>query len=109
MTPEGAVVKSCLDYLAIRNIFAWRNNSGAVKPKRADGSAGFLRFGYVGSADILGILPGGRFLAVECKAGRGKLSDAQRVFLDRIRFEGGLAIVAYSLDDLIAGLKEPHK
>lgn len=71
MTPEGAVVRSCLDYLAVRGIMAWRNNSGATHTERKDGSRGFVRFGRVGSADILGVLPGGRFLAVECKAPRG--------------------------------------
>ena len=103
---ETAIVKECLDYLAIRKIFAWRNNSGATRPKRADGTTGFLRFGYVGSSDILGILPGGRFLAVECKAKGGKLSDAQQTFLTRITESGGLAIVAYSYADIFKAFKE---
>ena len=106
MTPEGAVVSACLDYLAVRGIHAWRNNSGVSRPERRDGSRGFVRFGHVGSADILGVMPGGKFLAVECKAPRGNLSRHQIEFLDRVRQEGGVAIVARSVDDLIEQLQE---
>jgi len=29
-TPESAVLRACLEYLALRWVYAWRNNSGAV-------------------------------------------------------------------------------
>lgn len=62
-----------------------------------------------GVPDILGIyrLPGetaGRFLGIEIKAPRGKLSSAQEQFLNIIREQGGIAILAYSVDDVIRGL-----
>lgn len=103
-TPESAVVSACLAYLQVNRIMAWRNSTGATKTTRADGSTGFLRFGSVGSADIIGILCDGRFLAVECKSAKGKLSDPQRVFMADIRKYGGVAIVARSMDELAAGL-----
>lgn len=106
MTPEGAVVDACLGYLRIRHINAWRNNSGAVKHERSNGSHGFIRFGKVGSADILGCLPDGRFLAVECKAGRNGLTNQQREFLDNINKCNGLAICVRSVDDLIQVFEE---
>lgn len=59
-----------------------------------------IRFGQVGSADILGVLSNGRALAVECKVGNNKLSEAQEDWLRRFSEAGGMAIVAYSLDDL---------
>jgi len=65
-----------------------------------------VRFGRRGQADILGFMPDGRFLAVECKASDGKLRPEQELFLGRVRRAGGVAIVARSVDDLIAGLKE---
>ena len=100
-TPEGAVVRSCLDYLAIRGIFAYRQNTGAAKTE----SGSYVHFGLVGASDIVGILPGGRFLAIECKAGRGKTTLDQEQYLARVREAGGCAIVARSVDDLIeAGL-----
>ena len=102
-TPEGLVVQACLEYLHLHKIMSWRNNTGAVKYKNAKGAGRFLRFGYVGSSDIIGILPDGRFLAVECKAST-KLSEAQRYFLADIRKNGGVAVVAHSVEDVAAVL-----
>ncbi|MDR0731206.1 MAG: VRR-NUC domain-containing protein, partial [Treponema sp.] len=62
--------------------------------------------GLKGSSDILGLLPGGRFLAVECKAPDGRLSPEQRQFLADIKAQGGLAIVARSCRDIEAALTE---
>ncbi len=100
---ESAIVRACLDYLAIRGIVAWRNNTtGIYDPTR---KAFRTNAGRNGISDIIGILPGGRFLAVECKAGRGKLSPAQVEFQRDIIQQGGLHIVAYCVDDLINGLE----
>jgi hypothetical protein len=55
-----------------------------------------------GSADILGCLPGGKFLAVETKAPAGRLSPEQLEFLEKIRGIGGVAIVAHSAWELDA-------
>lgn len=105
MTPEGRVVSACLEYLKVRGVMAWRNNSGAVKYKNGAGRDRFLRFGYVGSADIIGCLPDGRFLAVECKTETGRVSEAQRFFLADIRKFGGVAVVARSVEDVAEVLK----
>ena len=72
MTPEGAVVRACLDYLAIRQIVAWRSNTVGVYDKAREVYR--PNTGRNGVADILGCLPGGRFLAIECKAGRGMVA-----------------------------------
>lgn len=104
MTPEGRVLAACLDYLHARKIFAWRNNSGAVKYQNAEGRGRFLRFGYVGSSDIIGVLPDGRFLAVECKAEKGRVSEAQRFFLSEVTKLGGVSVVAKSIEDVAAVL-----
>jgi hypothetical protein len=102
MTPEGAVVKACLDYLEIQDIFAWRNNTGALRDRRNR----LVRFGKTGSADILGILPSGKMLAVECKDRYNTLTDEQKKFLTEISHNGGCAIIAWSVDDLIKGLQQ---
>jgi hypothetical protein len=102
--PENAVKNACLEYLKICKIMAWSNNTGAVKYKNGAGRDRFLRFGYVGSADIIGCLPDGRFLAVECKAEKGRLSEAQTSFLASVKECGGVAVVARSIDDVAATL-----
>lgn len=88
-TTEAGVLKACLQLLDLRGIFAWRNNSGALP--NAEGRP--VRFGKPGSSDIFGILPGGRFLAVECKRPGGKPTATQAVFLESIRVAGGVALV----------------
>jgi hypothetical protein len=65
-----------------------------------------MRFGLKGSSDIEGILPGGRFLAVEVKAPGGRLSPEQREFLERVRELGGLALVVKSWRELDDALRQ---
>jgi hypothetical protein len=101
-TPENRVKAEVLKYLKLRRIKAWSNPSGAVRIRPGK----FMSFGLKGSADILGCLPGGRFLAVEVKAERGRLSPEQRQFLAGIRALGGLAVVARSYRDIEAALLE---
>ena len=72
---EGDIISSILKYLKCRKVKAWRNNTGA----RLMGS-GWVRFGMKGSPDIIGILPGGKFLGIEVKTDSGKLSlDQERL------------------------------
>ena len=100
---EKSVKTECLEYLRLMNIFAWNNPSGAVKV----GDNRFMSFGFKGSADIIGLLPKtGRFIAVECKSDKGKLSEAQEEFLNKIKDMGGIAIVARSFKDIEKVLTE---
>jgi hypothetical protein len=103
MKEESHVVNACLDFLHIKKIFSWRNNTGAIKI----GKDRFIRFGYVGSSDIVGVCPDGRILCIECKRPNGgRLSEPQKNFLDRINVSGGIGIVVHSVDELIKELKE---
>jgi hypothetical protein len=88
MTPENCVKAEVLKYLKLRRIKAWSNLSGAVRIRPGK----FMSFGLKGSSDILGLLPGGRFLVIECKAKGGQLSPEQREFLSDIKVLGGMAV-----------------
>ena len=101
MTPESGILAACIHYLHRQEIYHWRNNTGAVQitPGR------FMRFGKVGSSDILGCLPGGRFLAVEVKAPEGRLSPEQKQFLADIQALGGLALVIRDWKELDKALR----
>lgn len=59
-------------------------------------SAGLCR----GSADLVGYTSDGRFLAVEVKTGRVRVTREQLAFLGAVRMRGGVAGVARSVDDL---------
>ena len=77
---EAEVIRAVGEYLSVRRIPYWRNNTGAYKEGKR-----FIRYGITGSSDFIGICPDGRFLAVECKRpATGVLSAAQREFLDLI-------------------------
>ena len=95
------LVMACLQVLWGKRIFAWKNNSGsALIHKR------FVRFGEPGSPDIIGMLPNGQFLGVECKIGRDILSLKQREFHQKITDNGGMVVVAHdSVDDLLNALE----
>jgi hypothetical protein len=99
-TPEGIVLSGCLRYLQRRGIYHWRNSVGAVRI----GPGRFMHFGLKGSS---GILPGGRFLAVECKAPEGgRLSPEQRQFLDEVKALGGLCLVVKDWKDIDNALRK---
>lgn len=99
---EADVMKDVDQTLSAYNIFHWRNNTGVTRIGKR-----FIRFGYPGSADWLGICHDGRFLAVECKRPRGgRLTAEQRDFLACIRRYGGVALVVTGVDDLLKKLKE---
>lgn len=101
VTPEGRILADCLRYLQIRGIYHWRNSTGAVRiaPGR------FMRFGKVGSSDILGCLPDGRLLCVEVKAPDGRLSVEQKQFLADVRNLGALALVVRGWRELDEALR----
>ena len=101
VTPEGRIKAGCLQYLKRRGLFVWNNPTGAVRIRPGR----FMRFGKVGSSDILGCLPGGRFLAVEVKALDGRLSQAQQEFLEKIRGLGGMALVVRGWRELDIALR----
>ena len=96
---EGQVVNACIRWLLLNKCFVWRNNTGSYKP---EGSNRFIRYGCKGSPDIIGLTPSGRFIGVECKFGKGKLTELQEAFGERIEDSNGIFIVAYSVDDLEA-------
>ena len=100
---ENAVLQSCLALLRLHGIFAWRNNNHATY----DRTKGVYRrhVGLRGVSDVLGVLPGGRFLALEVKRPGGKASAEQKLFLDAVRAGGGLALLVSDVKQLEEALK----
>lgn len=64
-----------------------------------------IRFGLVGSSDILGVMPGGRFLGVEVKVGSNTQSDEQTRFQAAVEAAGGLYVLAYSVEDAVEAVR----
>ena len=66
-------------------------------------------FGRAGIPDIIGCM-GGKFIAIECKAGKGKTTALQERELEWIADAGGFAFVARetNLDELKQLLEKLH-
>ena len=94
---ENQIQREIREYLGTRDdIIVYRNNVGMSKV-----GAGWISYGLaIGSADLIGITSTGRFVAIECKAERGKLSADQERWLKLVETMGGLVIVARSVEDV---------
>jgi hypothetical protein len=105
---ESDVLSAVLTALSLHPRVAWhaRMNSGAGKIVRKGGMSQFMRWGFPGCPDVLGQLrgPHGTLLAVECKRPSGEVTPEQTAFLECVRANGGVAIVARSVDDVIKAL-----
>lgn len=98
-TPEGAIKKQICDWLAYQKCFFWIQQAGKI-PGRINKSK-YLRNGI---SDILGVW-NGRMLAIEVKAPGNKPSSDQTEFINAVNASGGIAFVAYSLEQVIEEIK----
>ena len=94
---ESQVLKACLDLLAYhpKIAFAYRQNTGAVKIDKR-----YVKFGTRGQPDIVGMLKGGRYLAVEVKRPGKAPTAEQNAFLYAINKDGGFGCWVDSVERL---------
>lgn len=86
--------------------WAARMNVGARNMAAPGERERWVQFAFRGCADIIGMLRGGRFLALECKSASGRVTTEQVEFLGLVARHGGLGIVARSVDDVVRALEE---
>lgn len=96
---EKATQRAILQYLALRKIFHWRNNSGAFKNPKGH----LYFFGTTGSPDIFAIIKG-QIYGIEVKDIKGKQNDNQIEFQKGFEKAGGVYILARSLDEVLKEL-----
>jgi hypothetical protein len=94
---EKDIQSAICDYLTARRHFFWRNNTGAFKTERG----GFIRFGAVGSPDII-LVHTGRPYFLEVKRPKTKQSPDQVSFQKEAKKAGALYAVVRSIDDVQA-------
>ena len=100
---EKQIQKLILDWLRWNKVFCWKSNNVGIYRKDTNH---YIPVGLKGVADILGIINGGVFLAIEVKSGKGKVSPYQREFLQNITDNGGVSFVARCLEDVKLSLKD---
>lgn len=104
---EKEVQNSIMDYLLYKRYFVWRNNNVGLFDVKSKSFMRMPKYAMKGVADILGVLPDGRFLAIEVKRDKTcKPSIEQKEFIDKVNNNQGVAFVATSIDDVVKELKE---
>ena len=93
---EALLQKLILDYLRLHGYLAIKVNNGGVYIKKLDR---YMKSPQRGISDIL-FWGHSIFGAIEVKVKPNKPTAEQEQFLADMRYRGGVAIVAYSLDDV---------
>lgn len=116
---ERETQAAVLDFLRLHPSVAWvhRFNTGSgylinarlyrelvARGYLREQDARYMQFGFPGCPDVLGMLRGGRFLAVEVKRAGEHPTDEQQAALDGINGGGGLGFVARSVEDIAEAL-----
>lgn len=101
---EKEVSKTIKEYLAVLEklgLIVWwsRINSGTLS-FGSRGKKTWVNLARAGTPDFLAMKKGGQFVAIEAKSSKGKLTDVQASVLNKIRVNGGLAIMARSVSDI---------
>jgi hypothetical protein len=99
-TPEAKVTTACDAYLKLLGILTIRTNAGSWSDEKGN----MIMGAKGGTSDKTLLLPGGRFAALELKAGTNTLSDAQKRYKARVVALGGLFIEARCKEDVRAAL-----
>lgn len=112
MTSESTLQDQVRAEAARSGIYLWRNNSGVLPDARGVP----VRFGLgndsqrlnkvLKSSDLIGIMPDGRFIAIEVKkpgwiGPRTERERAQKAFINLVRKQGGVAGFVSSMEDAL--------
>jgi hypothetical protein len=104
---EKHVQNAILNFLSLHRVFVWPNKTqGTFDPKKKVFRRPTSRHWINGVADILGVTPKGRIIAIEVKRPGERPSDAQKEFLFDVSNRGGVAFVATSIEDVEQKLNE---
>lgn len=96
---ESNIQRLVMLALSEAGCLVWRNNTGRYQT--ADGRV--IQYGLcVGSSDIIGVTPDGRFLAVEVKAKTGRPTKQQILFINAVLKAGGIAGIVRSPAEALA-------
>lgn len=98
MSKANELTQQIIKHIFDQGGFAWRSNTVGI----FDARRGLFRAGAKkGVSDVIGLIHG-RFIAVEVKIGRDRLSPEQEGFIANVRHAGGIAIVAHSFEEFLS-------
>jgi hypothetical protein len=96
---EHEIQQQILDWLKLKRIFHYRQNSGGIKK-----GSHFVKFGAPGAPDIICVIKG-QYVGLEIKRVNAHQSRQQFMFQGELEKAGGRYILARSLDDVMDALK----
>lgn len=87
------------------DLVLWRNHVGV-----ASVNGRMQRFGLCkGSADLVGIGPGGRFFCLEIKTPKGRIDEDQYLFANLVKNRGGFHAFVRSIEEAVAALETARR
>jgi len=106
---EKEIENAILQYLSLayisNGVFFKNQSVGIFDRNKGVFRRPMNRYHIKGSSDILGCVDG-RFIAIEVKGAKGRLSLHQKEFLNNINEKGGLAFVARSINDVKTNMEK---
>jgi hypothetical protein len=95
-TPEGNIVDAICEYLTLKRHFFHRNNTTPIYDTTKGAFRAMPKYARKGAPDIVCVHQG-KYIGIEVKGAKGKLSDDQYAFGHDLTLAGGTYIVARSL------------
>jgi len=94
--PESDVLELCVRWFKKKHIYMRRHDVGA-----GDFGYGYATYGIMGAGDLIGLLPNGIHLEIECKRGKGgRLSEVQQKHRQRIIDNNGIYLIIHGDEEL---------
>lgn len=97
---EKDIQSAIIEYLRLKRYIVFKHHSTGFAVR--EGKLAPFRYGDRGIADIIACSPTGQFVAIEVKTSKGVVSDDQAAFIRGVLHNKGIALVARSLDDVMA-------
>ena len=98
--PEKNIQAAIGEYLTRRQIFWYRQNSGAFQ---RDGHV--YQMGIVGAPDIIAVIEG-YYVGLEVKGSGGKQRESQKAFEENLLAAGGIYLLVTSFDEAIEAIED---
>jgi hypothetical protein len=100
---HSGLINLILLELTNRGCRAWKNATGTALS--LDGCR-VIKYGCLGSPDIIGLTATGRFIGVECKVGYDQQREGQAAFQRMIEKQNGIYILARDVEDVVIRLND---
>jgi hypothetical protein len=96
---ESDLLSYALTTLKRHDVVAWRVPNGPVMHS-VNGNMIRKKSPIKGFPDIAGVMPNGRFFAIELKTDKGRLSPEQIDWITKLNMSGAMAIVLRSKEEI---------